>query len=53
MIYLYQCPHCKIEEEIHKLIAEVDRVEHCKICESELKRVYQAGMIKTGDGIKQ
>lgn len=53
MTYLYKCPHCKLETEITKPIAEVDRIEHCHICESELNRVYQAGMIKTRDGVKK
>ena len=53
MVYRYKCPHCKLEAEITKTMAEVDRVEYCEICESELQRVWQAGMIKTGDGVKK
>lgn len=52
MTYAYQCPLCKIEAEINKPASEVDRVEHCHICESEMKRVYNAAMIKTSDGTK-
>lgn len=52
MTYKYSCPHCKLETEITKPMAEVDRVEHCLVCESELQRVWQAGMIKTGDNVK-
>ena len=52
MTYSYKCPHCKIETEINKPMAEVDRVEHCEICESELQRVWQAPMVKTSDGTK-
>jgi len=53
MTYKYSCPHCKKETEIIKPMAESERIEHCEICESELKRVYEAGMIKTNDGIKR
>ena len=29
-----------------------NRVEHCAICESELKRAWIAPTITTGDGLK-
>lgn len=53
MIYSYKCPHCKIEVEINKTMEEVDRIEHCHVCESVMQRVWQAPMISTGDGIKK
>ena len=53
MIYLYICHNCKIETDINKSMQEVDRVEHCHICESELQRVWQAPMISTADGVKK
>jgi len=53
MIYLYNCPHCNIETEITKPMIEVDRVEYCHVCESELQRVWQAPMISTADGVKK
>lgn len=31
---------------------ESDRVEHCEVCKSELRRVYSVGGIKTADGLK-
>lgn len=52
MIYTYQCPNCKLETEITKPMVEVERVEHCHICGSVMQRVWQAPMVKTGDGIK-
>jgi len=51
MVYLYLCLHCKLKTEITKPMAEVDRVEHCHVCESELQRVWQAPMVKTSDGL--
>lgn len=33
-------------------MAEKDRVEHCDICKSELKRVYIVSAIVTADGTK-
>lgn len=53
MIYSYKCPHCKIEVEINKTMEEVDRIEHCHVCESELKRIWNSASIKTSDGVKQ
>lgn len=53
MTYTYTCQECKIEIEIMKPVSEVEREEHCNICESELKRVYNAAMIKTNDGVKR
>lgn len=53
MLYLYICPNCKLKTEITKPMSEVDREEHCHICESELQRVWQAPMISTADGVKK
>lgn len=53
MIYKYLCPLCEISTEITKPIVEVERIEHCHICESELQRVWEAPMISTADGVKQ
>lgn len=53
MRYLYKCPHCKIEIIIDKSMNDSNRVEHCAICENELKRVYEAKSIGTGDGFKK
>ena len=53
MIYLYICPCCEIKVEIDKPMALCDRIEHCEVCESELARKYEAGMIKTADGVKR
>lgn len=53
MTYLYKCPHCKIGIEITKPMEEVDRIEYCHICESELKRVWESPSTKTGDGFKK
>lgn len=52
MIYLYQCQQCNTEVEIMKKTSEVDRVEHCQVCDSKLQRVWQAPMVKTSDGTK-
>lgn len=52
MVYLYKCPHCKLETEITKPMAEVDRIEHCT-CGSVMKRVYSGASIKTNDGFKK
>ena len=38
---------------IEKPMASSDRVEHCEICEGEMKRIYESSMIKTNDGIKK
>ena len=53
MRYTYKCPHCEKEVTIEKSISNSDRVEHCAICESELKRVWIAPTITTGDGFKK
>lgn len=53
MTYQYSCPLCSKETEITKPMADVEREEHCEICESVLKRVYNAAMIKTSDGVKR
>jgi predicted nucleic acid-binding Zn ribbon protein len=53
MEYKYKCDHCKKETTITKPMAQSERPEFCEICESELKRIYEAGMIKTNDGIKK
>lgn len=52
MKYLYKCEHCGTTKEIEKPIKESSRIEHCDSCECELKRVYTASTIKTGDGVK-
>lgn len=53
MTYLYKCPHCKKETTITKAMMDSDRVEHCEICENELKRVYESPSVKTSDGVKR
>ena len=53
MTYKYKCDHCKKETEIIKPMAQSERKEFCEICESELKRIYESGMIKTADGVKR
>jgi len=52
MTYVYKCDECNLVAHIDKPMAEVDRVEHCEICESELKRVYIVPAITTADGFK-
>lgn len=52
MQYDYKCPHCGKEVTISKPMSESKRIEHCEICENELKRVYVAPGIATMDGIK-
>lgn len=52
MVYVYKCEHCEKETTINKPMAVSDRVEHCDICENELKRVYNSNSIITGDGFK-
>ena len=52
MIYLYKCSYCLHEVKIEKSMANSDRIEHCEICEGELKRVYESPSIATADGIK-
>ena len=52
MIYKYKCPHCEKEVIINKSMSDSERAEHCAICESELKRVWEAPTITTGDGLK-
>lgn len=53
MKYLYKCPYCLYEVIIEKPMVSSDRVEHCEICEGELKRVYEPTSIKTNDGAKK
>lgn len=53
MNYAYKCPHCEIEIIIDKSMNDSNRVEHCTICESELRRVWIAPTITTGDGFKK
>lgn len=53
MTYIYKCPHCEKTTEIIKPMGESDHKEFCKICEGELKRVYEAPSIATADGIKK
>lgn len=53
MTYIYKCNQCGIEVDIVKPIAESERVEHCAICEDEMKRVYNSPAIATSDGFKR
>lgn len=53
MTYVYKCEHCGKEITINKPMSESDRKEFCEICENELKRIYTAGSILTGDGFKR
>ena len=53
MTYLYQCPYCLFEVRIEKPMALSDRIEHCEICEGEMKRVFEAPTIFTADGMKK
>ena len=55
MKYEYTCQNPKCKEGtiiIDKPMNDSDRVEICKVCNKELKRVYQASSIKTNDGFK-
>jgi len=53
MKYLYKCPYCLYEVLIEKPMALSERVEHCEICEGELKRVWESPSVKTSDGVKK
>lgn len=53
MTYNYVCPTCSMEITISKPIEQSDRIEHCQICETKLKRVYEVPMIKTADGVNR
>lgn len=53
MKYTYRCTHCEKKTIIDKPMTQSDRVEHCEICESELKRIYESPSVKTNDGVKK
>jgi len=53
MTYNYVCPNCSLQVTISKPIIDSDKIEHCVACYGELKRVWEAPMIKTNDGVKR
>jgi len=51
MNYQYKCESCGKEEVISKPVAEIDRLEKCSRCDSEMKRqIWPVGHIKNGTG---
>jgi len=51
MTYQYLCPQCNKEHTITKPMLDSNRVEHCE-CGEVLRRVYEAPVIGTNDGMK-
>lgn len=45
---------CEQEGEIVEVNVPYELIQEqtCSVCDSKLRRIYSAGMIKTGDGLK-
>ena len=52
MTYQYRCNKCNKEISIVKPISESNNREFCDYCDKELKRVFVAPSVITGDGFK-
>jgi len=53
MTYQYKCTKCNKEIGIVKPMSESETKEYCDDCGKELKRVYEAPSVVTGDGYKK
>lgn len=53
MTYEYKCDKCDKVFEVIKPNSESSRIEYCKVCKSEMRRIYSTGAISTGDGFKR
>ncbi|WP_373074015.1 FmdB family zinc ribbon protein [Sulfurimonas sp.] len=53
MKYNYVCDKCKKDIEVNKPMSESSRDEFCKVCETKMRRIYSAPVIRTADGLRK
>lgn len=41
MIYVYACESCKVKQDVHKRLVDIDEEEFCEVCGETMQRLMQ------------